>query len=173
MAAAGRAAECGARVLLLERGPTPGRKLLLRGNHDSWWTSRAKVRRALPGGCDVLQNDAHLIDDRVVVLGGATGRDGIRGATFSSATMNATTGEVAGASVQIGDPITQRNMYEFLMEARDLGLYRAITDNRAGGLSSSICEMATLFGGVDLASGPDGQGPTIAFNDLWRGSPVV
>lgn len=50
-------------------GDRPGRKLLLRGNHDSWWTSRAKVRRALPDGCDVLQNDAHLVDDRVVVLG--------------------------------------------------------------------------------------------------------
>jgi phosphoribosylformylglycinamidine synthase len=52
--------------------------------------------------------------------------------------------------VQIGDPITQRKMYEFLMEARDLGLYRAITDNGAGGLSSSIGEMATLSGGADL-----------------------
>ena len=46
--------------------------------------------------------------DRVVVLGGRTGRDGIRGATFSSATMDATTGEVAGASVQIGDPVTEK-----------------------------------------------------------------
>lgn len=50
-------------------GARPGRKLLLRGNHDSWWSSRSKVRRALPGGCDVLQNDAHRIDDRVVVVG--------------------------------------------------------------------------------------------------------
>src|SRR5690606_23900073 len=39
--------------------------------------------------------------DRVIVIGGATGRDGIRGATFSSLAMDATTGEVAGASVQI------------------------------------------------------------------------
>ena len=41
-------------------------------------------------------------------MGGRTGRDGLRGATFSSATMDATTGDVAGASVQIGDPITEK-----------------------------------------------------------------
>ncbi len=38
-------------------------------------------------------------EDRVIVLGGRTGRDGLRGATFSSMTMDAQTGEVAGASV--------------------------------------------------------------------------
>jgi predicted phosphohydrolase len=48
-------------------GLRPGRKILLRGNHDSWWTSLAKVRHALPIGCDALQNDAHLIDGRVIV----------------------------------------------------------------------------------------------------------
>jgi predicted phosphohydrolase len=45
----------------------PGRKLLLRGNHDSWWGSAARVREALPPGCDLLQNDSHLLGDRVVV----------------------------------------------------------------------------------------------------------
>jgi len=47
--------------------------------------------------------------DRVIVLGGGTGRDGLRGATFSSMTMDAQTGEVSGASVQIGDPITEKD----------------------------------------------------------------
>ncbi len=46
--------------------------------------------------------------DRVIVLGGRTGRDGLRGATFSSMTMDAQTGVVSGASVQIGDPITEK-----------------------------------------------------------------
>jgi predicted phosphohydrolase len=48
-------------------GERPGRKLLLRGNHDSWWGSAARVRAALPEGCELLQNDAHRVDDRVVV----------------------------------------------------------------------------------------------------------
>ena len=48
-------------------GERPGRKLLLRGNHDGWWTSPAKVRRELPPGCELLHNDAHRIPGWVVV----------------------------------------------------------------------------------------------------------
>ncbi|MFV0307763.1 MAG: phosphoribosylformylglycinamidine synthase subunit PurL [Desertimonas sp.] len=87
--------------------------------------------------------------DRVVVLGGRTGRDGIRGATFSSLTMDATTGEVAGASVQIGDPITEKLVIDLLDDA--IGLWSAITDCGAGGLSSAVGEMAEGVGAdVDL-----------------------
>ncbi len=91
--------------------------------------------------------------DRVIVLGGATGRDGIRGATFSSATMDATTGEVAGASVQIGDPIVEKLLIDVLVGAEDL--YSSITDCGAGGLSSAIGEMAEGIGAdVDLTLVP-------------------
>ena len=48
-------------------GERPGRKLLLKGNHDSWWSSLARVRQALPPGCEALQNDSHRVDDWVVV----------------------------------------------------------------------------------------------------------
>ena len=48
-------------------GERPGRKLLLRGNHDSWWSSLSRVRQSLPPGCDVLQNNALRVDDLVVV----------------------------------------------------------------------------------------------------------
>ena len=82
--------------------------------------------------------------DRVVVLGGRTGRDGIRGATFSSLTMDATTGEVAGASVQIGDPVTEKLLIDVLDGAD--GLWSAITDCGAGGLSSAVGEMAEGVG---------------------------
>ncbi len=91
--------------------------------------------------------------DRVIVLGGRTGRDGLRGATFSSMTMDAQTGEVAGASVQIGDPIVEKGLIEVIVRARDLGLYHAITDCGAGGLSSAVGEMASGCGAdVDLAT---------------------
>jgi phosphoribosylformylglycinamidine synthase len=89
-------------------------------------------------------HDGPFPGDRVVVLGGATGRDGIRGATFSSATMDATTGEVAGASVQIGDPIVEKLLIDALVGAEDL--YSAITDCGAGGLSSAVGEMAEGVG---------------------------
>jgi phosphoribosylformylglycinamidine synthase len=89
-------------------------------------------------------HDGPFAGDRVVVVGGATGRDGIRGATFSSATMDATTGEVAGASVQIGDPIVEKLLIDALVGAENL--YSAITDCGAGGLSSAIGEMAEGVG---------------------------
>ncbi|MBM4427727.1 MAG: phosphoribosylformylglycinamidine synthase, partial [Chloroflexi bacterium] len=75
------------------------------------------------------------VGDRVIVLGGRTGRDGLRGATFSSMTMDAQTGEVAGASVQIGDPIVEKGLIDVITRARDLRLYNDITDCGAGGLS--------------------------------------
>ncbi len=87
--------------------------------------------------------------DRVIILGGRTGRDGLRGATFSSMTMDAQTGEVAGASVQIGDPITEKGLIDVITRARDLNLYHAITDCGAGGLSSAVGEMASSIG-VDV-----------------------
>ena len=78
------------------------------------------------------------------MLGGRTGRDGIRGATFSSLTMDATTGEVAGASVQIGDPVVEKLLIDVLTGAEHL--YTAITDCGAGGLSSAVGEMAEGVG---------------------------
>ena len=91
--------------------------------------------------------------DVIVMCGGRIGKDGIHGATFSSEELRK---ESPAQAVQIGDPITQRKMYEFLVEARDLGLYRALTDNGAGGLSSSVGEMSRLCGGADfdLAKAP-------------------
>jgi phosphoribosylformylglycinamidine synthase subunit PurSL len=88
-----------------------------------------------------------LPGDAIVMCGGRIGKDGIHGATFSSEELRK---ESPAQAVQIGDPITQRKMYEFLMEARNLGLYRALTDNGAGGLSSSVGEMSRLSGGADL-----------------------
>ena len=56
----------------------------------------------------------------------------------------------SATAVQIGDPITQKRALDFLLEARDLGLFRCLTDNGAGGLSSSVGEMATLSNGAEL-----------------------
>ncbi len=91
--------------------------------------------------------------DHIVMVGGRIGADGIHGATFSSAALDESAPVQA---VQIGDPITQKRMFDFLLEAREEGLYSAITDNGAGGLSSSVGEMAEGSGGarLDLARAP-------------------
>jgi len=85
--------------------------------------------------------------DVIVMVGGRIGADGIHGATFSSEELHE--GSPATA-VQIGDPITQKRMTDLLLVVRDQGLYSAITDNGAGGLSSSVGEMAQDPGGADL-----------------------
>ena len=96
---------------------------------------------------------AILPGDLVVMTGGRIGKDGIHGATFSSEELHEGSPVTA---VQIGDPITQKKMTDFLLIARDKGLYRAITDNGAGGLSSSVGETAQLSGGceIDLKKAP-------------------
>jgi phosphoribosylformylglycinamidine synthase subunit PurSL len=88
-----------------------------------------------------------LPGDKIVMAGGRIGKDGIHGATFSSEELHEGSPVTA---VQIGDPITQKKMTDFLLMARDRGLYRAITDNGAGGLSSSVGETARLSGGCEM-----------------------
>lgn len=106
----------------------------------------------LPTGLDSGKKYVKVLD-RVFMVGGAIGADGIHGATFSSLELNENSPSTA---VQIGDPITQKRVLDFLMEARDLGLYSSVTDNGAGGLSSSVGEMSTFTNGatIDLSKAP-------------------
>ncbi|MFA4859818.1 AIR synthase-related protein [Methanoregula sp.] len=86
--------------------------------------------------------------DLIVVVGGRVGKDGIHGATFSSEALDPASPVTA---VQIGDPITQKKFSDVIVkEARDLGLYRSITDNGAGGISCSVAEMAKECGGCTV-----------------------
>ena len=90
--------------------------------------------------------------DLIVAVGGRTGRDGIHGATFSSAPLK---DGIASSVVQIGHAIMEKKMMDVLLAARDKGFYRSVTDCGAGGFSSAIGEMAELTGArVDLEKAP-------------------
>jgi len=104
------------------------------------------ISPAIAGGKPAHEKGAKP-GDIIVMTGGRIGKDGIHGATFSSEALHE--GSPATA-VQIGDPITQKKMADFLLEARDLGLFNCITDDGAGGLSSSIGEMARVPGGASV-----------------------
>lgn len=84
--------------------------------------------------------------DMVVLVGGRTGRDGIRGATFASVELTEESEKVSASSVQIGNPIAEKKLVDVLLEARDRGLYKRITDCGGGGLSSAVGEMAEETG---------------------------
>ncbi len=85
--------------------------------------------------------------DLVIMCGGRVGKDGIHGVTASSETYSEST---PAGHVQIGDPYTQKKMHDFLLEARDRGLIRFITDNGGGGLSSSVGESALYANGCEI-----------------------
>ncbi|AGB03797.1 phosphoribosylformylglycinamidine synthase subunit PurL [Methanoregula formicica] len=99
------------------------------------------------GGRKLHEKTAHK-GDLIVMVGGRVGKDGIHGATFSSEALDSKSPVTA---VQIGDPITQKKFSDVIVkEARDLGLYRSITDNGAGGLSCSVAEMAKECNGCHV-----------------------
>jgi len=91
----------------------------------------------------------------IVMVGGRIGRDGIHGATFSSGQMTHEHETVFSHAVQIGNPITEKKMLDVLVRANEAGLYEAITDCGAGGLSGAIGELGKNLGAeVDLENAP-------------------
>lgn len=93
--------------------------------------------------------------DKVVLFGGRTGRDGIHGATASSAEMTGETIHKEAAAVQIGHPITERKFMTAVPVMRDRDCIRSITDLGAGGISCAVGEMGSKTGvWIDLARVP-------------------
>jgi phosphoribosylformylglycinamidine synthase II len=93
--------------------------------------------------------------DALLLIGGETGRDGIHGATASSASMTHETLAKESAAVQIGHPITERRFATAIPALRDRGCIRSITDLGAGGISCGAGEIGAETGvALDLDSVP-------------------
>jgi phosphoribosylformylglycinamidine synthase subunit PurSL len=105
--------------------------------------------------------------DWIVTVGGRTGRDGIHGATFSSAELTSHSESISGGAVQIGNAVTEKMVLDVLLQARDEGLYSAVTDCGAGGFSSAVGEMGEAIGAeVWLEKAPlkyDG----LSYTEIW------
>jgi phosphoribosylformylglycinamidine synthase subunit PurL len=87
----------------------------------------------------------------LVLMGAATGRDGIGGASVL-ASAELAEGEEKRPSVQIGDPFEEKKLMECCLELLDRGLLVALQDLGAAGLTSSAAEMAASGGvGVEIA----------------------
>ncbi|MCB1066267.1 MAG: phosphoribosylformylglycinamidine synthase subunit PurL, partial [Verrucomicrobiae bacterium] len=84
---------------------------------------------------------------KVIAVGARTGRDGLHGATFSSAALDTESHEEDQQAVQIGNPIEEKKAADFVLEARERGLIVFITDCGAGGYSSACGEMLEEVGG--------------------------
>ncbi|MCL2120064.1 MAG: phosphoribosylformylglycinamidine synthase subunit PurL, partial [Planctomycetaceae bacterium] len=105
--------------------------------------------------------------DLIVALGGRTGRDGIHGATFSSAELTGESETLSGGAVQIGNAITEKMVLDVLLQARDRNLYNAVTDCGAGGFSSAVGEMGEKIGAeVELANAPL-KYEGLSYTEIW------
>jgi phosphoribosylformylglycinamidine synthase len=105
--------------------------------------------------------------DRIIAIGGRTGRDGIHGATFSSAELTAESESVSGGAVQIGNAITEKMVLDVIVQARDQGLFHAITDCGAGGFSSAVGEMGAELGAdVELSRAPL-KYEGLSYTEIW------
>ncbi len=108
--------------------------------------------------------------DRIVVAGGRTGRDGIHGATFSSAELTDSHANEFSHAVQIGNAIEEKKLLDAQLLARDHPdgcLYSAVTDCGAGGLSSAVGEMGEQLGAVaDLDDVPL-KYAGLRYDEIW------
>ena len=106
-------------------------------------------------------------NDLIVAIGGRTGRDGIHGATFSSAELTSESETLSGGAVQIGNAITEKMVLDVMLEARDRGLYNAVTDCGAGGFSSAVGEMGEKIGAeVELKNIPV-KYEGLSYTEMW------
>jgi phosphoribosylformylglycinamidine synthase subunit PurSL len=105
--------------------------------------------------------------DLVVTVGGRTGRDGIHGATFSSIELTSESESVSGGAVQIGNPITEKKLLDVILQARDQGLYNAITDCGAGGFSSAVGEMAEKLGAIVHLERAPLKYEGLSYTEIW------
>ncbi len=131
-----------------------GNPLVFCGNLALIPRDMAKKRRPAPGQI-------------ALVVGGRTGRDGIHGATFSSVELDENSEMMSSGAVQIGNPIEEKKVTDFLLRARDAGLYSCLTDCGAGGLSSALGEMGEECGvTVDLDRVPL-KYEGLTYSEIW------
>ncbi|MCG8408691.1 MAG: phosphoribosylformylglycinamidine synthase subunit PurS [Phycisphaerales bacterium] len=134
---------------------------------------------------DRIEKDAQP-GHAIVLVGGRTGRDGIHGATFSSAELTDTHEDEFAHAVQIGNAIEEKKVLDVILQARDYVdgenmanetmnsdtprhrcLFSAITDCGAGGLSSAVGEMGEKTGAeVNLEQVPL-KYSGLRYDEIW------
>jgi phosphoribosylformylglycinamidine synthase II len=106
-------------------------------------------------------------DDLIVSVGGRTGRDGIHGATFSSAELTHESESLSGGAVQIGNAVEEKKVLDVILAIRDRGLYTAITDCGAGGFSSAVGEMGEEIGAEVWLDRAPVKYAGLSYTEIW------
>ena len=93
----------------------------------------------------IIHSRVGNVGDLFVLVGGATGRDGIHGVTFASKELSEESEEERGA-VQLGNPIMKEPLMHACLEVAEKGLATGMKDLGGGGLSCVVSEMAYASG---------------------------
>ncbi len=100
---------------------------------------------------EIVKSGAAGVGNPVLYVGSTTGRDGMGGASFASAELNAESEVEDRPAVQVGDPFLEKSLIEACLEAFKTGAVVAAQDMGAAGLTCSTAEMAAKGGlGIDL-----------------------
>ena len=105
--------------------------------------------------------------DRIIAIGGRTGRDGIHGATFSSAELTGQSESLSGGAVQIGNAITEKMVSTSSSRRATAGSFTRSPIAAREGFSSAVGEMGAELGAVvDLERAPlKYQG--LSYTEIW------
>lgn len=112
--------------------------------YDPGYTAKRMEIGAVVGASpkENVKREEPLAGDVIVLLGGATGRDGIGGATGSSKAHTEQSVEVCGAEVQKGNPPTERKIQRLFRNPEVAKLIKRCNDFGAGGVCVAIGELA-------------------------------
>ncbi len=108
--------------------------------------------------------------DHIIALGGSTGRDGIHGATFSSAELTDSHADEFSHAVQIGNAIEEKRVLDAILKARDAQggpLFSSVTDCGAGGFSSAVGEMGETIGAMVHLDKAPLKYEGLSYTEIW------
>src|SRR5438132_6270557 len=98
----------------------------------------------------LVLGEARNPGDLVYLVGGRTGRDGIRGASFASKTLTDKS-DTERSAVQVPDPFTKKLIIEAILEAVEANIVQGMKDLGGGGLSCGLSEIAAKAGtGIEI-----------------------
>ncbi|MCI4320363.1 MAG: phosphoribosylformylglycinamidine synthase subunit PurL [Thermoplasmata archaeon] len=94
----------------------------------------------------LVPNRARAAGDRLVLVGGLTGRDGLGGVAFASKELTERSEDESRGAVQLGNPIMKEPLIHACLEAYDKGLVAGVKDLGGGGLASASGELVHAGG---------------------------
>lgn len=146
----------------------PGRKILLRGNHDYWWDSISRVRAALPEGMTALQNDA--IETDAAIICGTRGWLCPGDAQLSADDKRVYQREVARLELSLKN--AEKKRIQALQAGRDVPLLAMLhfMPFAAPEIPSGFTELLEHYGvGLCIYGHLHGRGLSVQFNGPLRG----